>query len=67
MIIMRSIDAPPKSGERPAALTPQRGLRQLAAPGELRRAAGRLLVAGNPVRDLLLGAEHLFVAAPSGT
>jgi hypothetical protein len=29
----------------------------------LRLAAGRLLVAGTPVRDLLLCAKHLFVAA----
>ena len=43
--------------------TSQRGLRQLAAPEELRRAAGRLLVAGTLVRDLLLCAKHLFVAA----
>ena len=33
---------------------PATGLAKLAAPGELRRAAGRLLVAGTPVRDLLL-------------
>jgi hypothetical protein len=30
---------------------------------KLRRAAGRLLVAGTPVQDLLLRAKHLFVAA----
>jgi len=30
---------------------------------KLRRAAGRLLVAGTPVRDLLLRAKHLFVEA----
>ena len=29
----------------------------------MRRAAGRLSVAGTPVRDLLLRAKHLFVAA----
>jgi hypothetical protein len=33
---------------------------------ELRRAAGPLLVAGTPVRDLLLCAKHLFVAATIG-
>ena len=33
---------------------------------ELCRAAGRLLVAGIPVRHLLLRAEHLFVAATVG-
>jgi len=32
----------------------------------LRRAAGPLLVAGNRVRDLLLRAKHLFVAATFG-
>ena len=35
----------------------------MAAPEELRRAAGRLLVAGTPVRDLLFSAKHLFLAA----
>jgi hypothetical protein len=35
----------------------------LATARELRRATGRLLVAGTPVRDLLLCAKHLFVAA----
>ena len=33
----------------------------------MRRAAGRLLVAGTPVRDLLLCAKHLFVAAICGS
>src|SRR5215471_6536454 len=33
------------------------------ATGQLRRAAGRLLVTGMAVRDLLLCAKHLFVAA----
>ena len=55
--------APPKGGERPAALTPQRVLANWRRAEELRRAAGRLLVAGTAVRDLLLCAKHLFVAA----
>ena len=55
--------APPKGGERPAALTPQRGLAKLTAPEELRCAAGPLLVAETPAWDLLLRAKHLFVAA----
>jgi hypothetical protein len=55
--------APPKGGERPAALTPQRDSPNWRRAEELRRAAGCLLVAGNPVRDLLLRAKHLFVAA----
>jgi hypothetical protein len=55
--------APPKGGERPAALTPQR---DSPRPEELRRAAGRLLVAGTRVRGLLLCAKHLFVAAILG-
>ena len=55
--------APPKGGERPAALRPRNGdsaswQRQRNAPR-----CRRLLVAGNPVRDLLLRAKHLFVAA----
>ena len=33
---------------------------------KLRRAAGRLLVASAPVRDLLVRAKHLFVAAING-
>ena len=55
--------APPKGGERPAALTPQRVSPDWRRAEELRRAAGPLLVAGNPVRDLLLRAKPLFVAA----
>jgi hypothetical protein len=54
--------APPKGAERPAALTPQRDSPNWRRAEELRRAAGPLLVAGNPVRDLLLRAKHLFVA-----
>ena len=55
--------APPKGGERPAALRPRNGdsaswQRQRNAPR-----CRRLLVAGNPVRDLLLRAEHLLIAA----
>ena len=42
---------------------PPTGSRQLAVPRKLRRAAGRLLVASAPVRDLLLRAKHLFDAA----
>ena len=42
---------------------PPTGSRQLAVPRKLRRAAGRLLVASAPVRDLLFCAKHLFVAA----
>jgi hypothetical protein len=42
---------------------PATGSRQLAARRKLRRAAGRSLVALGPVRDLLLRAKHLFVAA----
>jgi hypothetical protein len=42
-----------------ARLAPPKALRQLVAPD----AAGRLLVAGTRVRDLLLRAKHLFVAA----
>ena len=38
----------------------------MTALGELRRGAGRLLVAGTAVRDLLLRAKHLFVAAAVG-
>jgi hypothetical protein len=38
----------------------------LAVPEELRRAAGRLLVALAPVQDLLHFAKHLFVAAIDG-
>ena len=55
-----------KGGERPATLTPQRVLANWQRWEELRRAAGRLLVAGIPVRDLLLRAKHLFVAATVG-
>ena len=55
--------APPKGGERPATLTPQRVSPNWRRAEELRRAAGRLLVAGIAVRDLLLCAKHLFVAA----
>jgi hypothetical protein len=53
----------PKGRKSGSAETPQRGLRQLAAPEELRRAAGRFVSRRNPVRDLLLRAKHLFVAA----
>jgi hypothetical protein len=45
---------------------PATGLTKLKAPEKLRRAAGRaprLLVALSPVQDLLLCANHLFVAA----
>ena len=49
--------------KRPAGADPATGLAKLAALGELRRAAGRLLVAGTRVRGLLLRAKHLFVAA----
>ena len=55
--------APPKGGERTGNADPETGLAKLAALGELRRAAGRLLVDGNRVRDLLLRAKHLFVEA----
>ena len=48
------------------ALTPQRVSPNWRRAEELRRAAGRLLVAGIPVRDLLLRAKHLFVAATVG-
>ncbi len=54
--------APSKGGERPAVLTPQRGLASWRRT-KLRCAAGRLLVAGTPVRGLLLCANHLFVEA----
>ena len=57
--------APPKGGERPAALTPQRGLAGWRRT-KLRLAAGRLLVALGRVRVLLLCAKHLFVAARRG-
>jgi hypothetical protein len=58
--------APPKGGERPAALRPRNGdsaswQRQRNAPR-----CRRLLVAGAAVRDLLLRAKHLFVAATEG-
>jgi hypothetical protein len=46
-----------------SAETPQRGLRQLAAPRGIAPRRRRLLVAETPVRDLLLRAKHLFVAA----
>ena len=39
------------------------GPANLAAREELRRATGRLLVAGTRVRDLLVHAKHLFVVA----
>jgi hypothetical protein len=45
---------------------PATGLANLAVPEELRRAAGRLLVALGPVWDLLLRAKHLSVAAIGG-
>ena len=57
--------APPKGGERPAALTPQRGLAGWRRT-KLRLAAGRLLVALGRVRVLFLCAKHLFVAARRG-
>jgi hypothetical protein len=57
--------APPKGGERPAALTPQRGLAGWRRT-KLRLAAGRLLVALGRVRVLFLCAKHLFVAAIDG-
>ena len=58
--------APPKGGKRPAALRPRNGdsaswQRQRNAPR-----CRRLLVAETPVRDLLLCAKHLFVAATVG-
>jgi hypothetical protein len=46
-----------------SAETPQRGPRLLAAPEELRRAAGRFVSRRNAVRDLLLFAKYLFAAA----
>jgi hypothetical protein len=55
--------APPKGDERTGNADPATGLAKLAALGELRRAADRLLVAGTRVRGLLLCAKHLFVAA----
>ena len=54
--------APPKGGERPATLTPQR-VRPIEGGQESHRAAGRLLVAGTPERGLLLCAKHLFGGA----
>jgi hypothetical protein len=45
-----------------AALTPQRGLAGWRRT-KLRHAAGCLLVALAPARDLLLRAKHLFAAA----
>ena len=60
LLLVYSFTQAPRTG---SAETPQRGLRQLAAPEELRRAAGLLLVAGTSVRDLLLRAKYLFVAA----
>jgi hypothetical protein len=57
--------APPKGGERPAALTPQRGLAGWRRT-KLRLAASRLLVALGRVRVLFLCAKHLFVAAKRG-
>jgi hypothetical protein len=54
-----------KGGERPAALTPQRGLAGWLRT-KLRLAAGRLLVALDRVRVLFLCAKHLFVAARRG-
>ena len=49
------------------ALTPQRVSPNWRRAEELRRAAGRLLVAEIHVRDLLLCAKHLFVAAIRGS
>ena len=57
---------PPKGDERPAVLTPNGSCQTHRRPGELRRAAGRLLVAPPPVRILLPRAKHLFVAAIDG-
>ena len=54
--------APPKGGERPAALTPQRDLAGWRRT-KLRLAAGRLLVALGRVRVLFLCAKHLFATA----
>jgi hypothetical protein len=48
------------------SVDPATGLANLAVPEELRRAAGRLLVALAPAQDLLLRAKHLFVAAIDG-
>ena len=45
---------------------PATGLAKLASARGMRRAAGRLLVAGTLVRDLLLRAKHLLVAATFG-
>jgi hypothetical protein len=55
----------PKGG-RPAALTRNGGPPVGSARG-MRRAAGRLLDAGPCVRDLLLCAKYLFVAASTPT
>jgi len=63
MIIMRSIDAPPKSGERPAALTPQRVSPTWRCQRNCARCRLRFFVVSARVRDLLLRAKHLFVAA----
>jgi hypothetical protein len=48
-----------------SAETPQRGLRQLAAPEEC-AALPSLVSRETPVRDLLLRAKHLSVAATTG-
>jgi hypothetical protein len=57
--------APPKTMTT-GSVDPAMGLANLAVPEELRRAAGRLLVALGPAWDLLLRAKHLSVAAIDG-
>ena len=58
---------PQKGRQTTGNADPRNGSRQIGSRREkLRRAAGRLLVAGIPVRDLLLRAKHLFVAATVG-
>jgi hypothetical protein len=56
--------APPMGDEKTGSADPSTGPAKLAdAQRKLRRAAGGLLVALPPVRDLLLRVKHLFVAA----
>jgi hypothetical protein len=61
--LRRDCETPPKGGERPAALTPQRGSPTWPVRKELRRAAvSTSFVAYVRVWDLLVRAKHLFVA-----